>query len=485
MNTITLSHIRNTRLVTFLSLSSILIFSLVFSVGIFAAEPSAIEVKVASNSERTSPRDLNSAQISGSAYVFVNTPKAAYVEFRIDNKLIVTEKKAPYDLGTTEKDNSARAYNFEKLANGVHTLRVTVVYGFFSWKNVDVKFTKVSLKTPPDITEPVAPIVTVPTTPVTQPPATTQTTKPQQTHQTKTAREWVIYASSQETPNVELYMSKLDGTQKTRMTNDPRYSNAWPRVTPDGKTIFFYRVPPNTLTSNYFAYSMWRMNIDGTGLTEIFPQGYNGWWLQGHVDISPDGRMLVFAAQVPFKGIVMYTSDLNGQNLKEIPSKTTSLVDPSWTPDGRILFTAVPAGAENVGSSYEVYVTTVQGKGEQRLTFDNFRDHDPIMSPDGKKIAFLTHSDPNYQYPGKWTQRIMNSDDSQVRTLIGPDHFSANPYWIDNETTIYGYWDWEKVGWGLKISRIDGSKTDIFVPAQGPKGLFVTADVQDPFAFNR
>ena len=124
------------------------------------------------------------------------------------------------------------------------------------------------------------------------------------------------------------------------------------------------------------------------------------------------------------------------------------------------------------------------GKGETRLTNDNLRDHDPVVSPDGKRVSFLTHSDPTYMFPGKWTQRIMNIDGSNLKTLIGPDHFSANPYWVDNQTTVYGFWDWDKAAWGIRVTNVDNLQSRILVEPIKAQGLS-TASVGDPFAFNR
>lgn len=65
-------------------------------------------------------------------------------------------------------------------------------------------------------------------------------------------------------------------------------------------------------------------------------------------------------------------------------------IQPSFSPDG-----AQVAFAWNRDGEYDIYVKSVGGESQRRLTDDVAADVAPAWSPDGRYIAFVRHGDPN------------------------------------------------------------------------------------------
>ena len=254
-----------------------------------------------------------------------------------------------------------------------------------------------------------------------------------------------FYYCSDRTGNFEIFR-RTDGVDE-QLTNDPLVDSWWPRASPDGSTLLFYRSDVANrpaiggANNNYDFASLWMLDVATDALTERIPLDANGWTTQGVADWSPDGTQIVMAAQSTPDGgrWHIFVTDALGANPTRISTRTSLYLDPSWSPDGtKIVCVAYPAGFTGTGlAALEVHTMDADGSNELRLTNDSFRDHDPYYSPDGNEIAFETDIDPSFFGVGRWGLRAVSPDGATLRTIIEDMQINTLPQYSHDGSVIY------------------------------------------------
>jgi Tol biopolymer transport system component len=242
--------------------------------------------------------------------------------------------------------------------------------------------------------------------------------------------------------NYEIFVMRSDGSGATRLTNDAAYENWWPRVSPDRKRVLFYRAPAGK-PENYAEASLWAMNADGSGVTQLRAKGAGGWTMQGHGEWSPDGRRIaMFGSAGP--ALEIFVTDASGMSPVQFTNRGGVNTDVSWSPDGsKLLFNGCP-GTPCTAANYEIYVMpAVALAAATRLTSNGMADYDAYFSPDGSRIAWLVNVDPA-KFPvgggvslGAWAIRIANADGSNASDLINDGNINSKPAWSLDGRSIY------------------------------------------------
>ena len=91
---------------------------------------------------------------------------------------------------------------------------------------------------------------------------------------------------------------------------------------------------------------------------------------------------------------------------------------PAWSPDGRRI-----AFDSNRDGDFEIYVMNADGSGVTRLTDNDADDWSPAWSPDGRRIAFDSDRDGDFEI------YVMNADGSGVTRLTDNDADDWSPAW--------------------------------------------------------
>jgi Tol biopolymer transport system component len=289
------------------------------------------------------------------------------------------------------------------------------------------------------------------------------------------AADQLVFDSTRSSVNHEIFVMKTDGSSASRLTNDAAYENWWPRVSPDRTRVLFYRAPAGK-PEDYAQASLWVMNADGSGATQLRAQGQDGWTLQGHGEWSPDGTRIAMFGSVG-AALEIFVTDASGESPVQYTSRGGVNTDVSWSPDGsKLLFNGCP-GTPCVPSSYEIYVMpAVPLAAATRLTTDTVASYDPYFSPDGHKLAWLVNVDPAANVIpgtatslGRWAIRIADAAGDHASYLIDDGNINSKPAWSLDGQTIY-FHRMIPPDYRFKVFRIgpDGSGLrDLTAGAQG------------------
>lgn len=183
----------------------------------------------------------------------------------------------------------------------------------------------------------------------------------------------IAFVSSRD-GNPEIYTINTDGTDLTRLTNDPAIDEE-PAWSPDGRRIAFVR-----------SSELHVMNADGSNVRRIFSGSntQNPSW-------SPDGTKIAYSALSNGSANLWVVSPNAGGPgptlLFEAPGWDAQ---PSWSPDGTRL--ALVSDWNAYDFVWDIYLINADGSGFTGLTGDIFDRVDylgPSWSPNGARIAHV------------------------------------------------------------------------------------------------
>lgn len=195
--------------------------------------------------------------------------------------------------------------------------------------------------------------------------------------------------------NTELYSMKPDGIDQRRITTN-FYPDMMPALSRDGKKLAYVADPNNDNRDIYI------MPIGGRPRQLTADPG-----LDLAPAFSPDGKQVVFQSNRNGKWQV-FIIDADGTDEQ-------ALIDgdgwsPTFSPDGKsVLFLSGRDGQT------DVYLMTLETKAITRLTKTEDIESNPVYSPDGSEIAFITTHDKDKKdivvmtVDGKGLRRMTNT----------------------------------------------------------------------------
>jgi Tol biopolymer transport system component len=203
---------------------------------------------------------------------------------------------------------------------------------------------------------------------------------------------WALY------PDYDIFTARPDGTDMRRLTTYPGY-DAEATISTDGKRIVFTSARDGDL-------ELYSMNADGGDVKRLTrTPGYDG-----GAFFSDDGQWIVYRASHPTepKAIEEFRALLNRHLVR--PSRleihvmradgtddrqVTNLGAASFAPfffrgtHERLLF--VSNFADPAGRDFDVFAVDWDGTNLERITYNPTFDGFPMLSPDGRRIAFCSN----------------------------------------------------------------------------------------------
>lgn len=218
--------------------------------------------------------------------------------------------------------------------------------------------------------------------------------------------------------NFEVYSMKADGTDLKRLTNNPA-GDGFPVWSPDGTKIAFVRGDLRDATT----FEIYSMNADGSNQIRLT----NNTVIDAVPAWSPDGTKIAFMSGSSLfdpNGFEIYVMNADGSNRTRLTNNTVTDGQAAWSPDGtKILFAS---GDAMNPSGIEIYLMNANGSNRTQLTNNTVTDGFPAWSPDGTKIVFARGSVTDEDSVELYS---MNADGSNQTRLTNNSALDWFPDW--------------------------------------------------------
>ena len=194
---------------------------------------------------------------------------------------------------------------------------------------------------------------------------------------------------------------------------------------------------------------------------------------RGTVDSS--GKLVSEEGQIAFTRVTsqngtnsesdVYTANVDGTGEVRLTDAPGLDGMTTWSPDGRRI-----AFVSDRDGNWEIYVMAADGTGQRRVTNTPVDEGAPAWSPDGKKIAYIVDT---FGDPTIW---VMRADGSGSRRLVR----ASWPSWSPNGKRIV-YTVYSNTGEGrLYVMNADGSDQRTLPGASLSDRLSGNADGEEP-----
>lgn len=201
----------------------------------------------------------------------------------------------------------------------------------------------------------------------------------------------------------DVYVMNSDGSAVNRLTFTPskESSSVW---SPNGDRIGF----DSDRDGNREIYIM---NSDGSNQTRLT---FNPTTDSGPVSFSPDGRRVAFSRNASNEGAAVYnydiyTMNLDGSDVRQLTTDPEFDAEPIWSPDGsRILFIS---GRDH---NFEVYAINPDGTGETNVSKSLAYDGPVAFTPDGRQIFCMSDTPSKMEFNQVW---LINTDGTDRRQI--------------------------------------------------------------------
>jgi tricorn protease len=214
-----------------------------------------------------------------------------------------------------------------------------------------------------------------------------------------------IYFTSDREHTLNLYSYDLASRQIRKLTNHDAYDVLWPSAG-SGRIVYenggsIYLFDPATGQSAKVPIRIY------SDLPQTLPYWKNVRANVESADLSPTGKRAVFAA----RGAVLTVPAEKGEVLELAATPGVRAMNPVWSPDGRWI-----AYLSDRSGEYEIYVRDAGGAAPERrvTTGGDIWRFPPVWSPDSRKLAF-----------GDRKQRLRYVDVANGK-IVDADHSSYN-----------------------------------------------------------
>jgi len=228
--------------------------------------------------------------------------------------------------------------------------------------------------------------------------------------------------------------------------------NLGPALSPDGKRIVFLSEKDLFSIDLFLADADTGRVIRKLTSTATDPHFDSLQFIESAGAWSPDGRRFVQSALREGRAAILILDPDTGKKVEEADFKDIDEVDnPVFTPDGNhVIFSAMQGGL------LDLWAYDLSTKQRSRLTNDAFAELEPVVSPDGRKVAFTTDrftSRLDDLDMGSYRIGILDLLSGEITEVQGYKNArNSNPQWSPDGKTLFFVSD---VMGGADIHRVD------------------------------
>lgn len=161
------------------------------------------------------------------------------------------------------------------------------------------------------------------------------------------------------------------------------------------------------------------------------------------VDISPDGKWMVFCSTRHFERPDIYLKMVNGRAVTQLTSDPASDVQPCFSPDGkRVVFASDRSG------NWDLWIKSIERGQATQITDSPQHEVHPSFSPDGTRLVYCLFNEKSDQWE-LWTLLL---GEPGSKRMIGIGLF---PEWSPVEDSIVYQKARQRGGRWFSVWRID------------------------------
>src|SRR5688500_5731124 len=150
-------------------------------------------------------------------------------------------------------------------------------------------------------------------------------------------------------------------------------------LAPDGARLAYAAILPRSDIRQ-----VWLSKPDGTLPTQI-REGRSPTW-------SPDNQRLAYVAKDGLTGNdCVWVMAADGSNPTRLTNPEISSRHPSWTPDGKIVFTCDRGLNDQQKRNFDIWMMNGDGTGHTQLTVNGSYDARPAVTADNKYLYFISN----------------------------------------------------------------------------------------------
>jgi WD40 repeat protein len=228
--------------------------------------------------------------------------------------------------------------------------------------------------------------------------------------------------------------------------------NVGPALSPDGKRIVYLSERERVSVDLYLADAETGKEIRKLASTATNPHFDSLEFIESAGGWSPDGKLFALGAVHRGHASLFVVDPETGKKVKEVDFPDLSEIEsPSFAPDGhRIVFSA------QQGGYLDLWLYDLRSGERKRLTNDAFAELHPVLSPDGKRVAFTTDrfsSNLDTLAFGNYRIGVLDLASGEIKALPGyKGARNSNPQWSPDGKSLYFLSD---VDGATNVHRID------------------------------